>query len=495
MTARYDDIVVGSGMGGLSAALLLGMIGRKVLLLEKAPRIGGCMQSFQRRGVTFDVGFHFTGGLAAGGLLDQAFRLFGVRDALCPEFTQSRSASRLVFKSDGRVYDLPAGEAAYRSGCKHYLPEEARAIDHYFEMVHCVCDHSPGMAFDRLDTFGHGLAEDFISLRDVLDGLSDNVRLKTLLSAYGLCYGVRPSQISFANHARITLGLYESLARIDRGGQAIVEAFCQQLEQYDVEIRCNTHIEELADVSRERANRFVLNSGDELEAERCIFTIHPEEIMKLLPAQRVSKAFRNRVNAYEPSIGFFTVYACSQPCADLSLNGAVIELLCTDDDLEKSFDADSSSDRTLMLLHHSDNGRQIMNVSEIAFREDVAAWQHSSIGRRPSGYYDYKMKKTDAIRARILERYPACRASLEIMESASMLTYRDYLSTPYGAVYGVKQKIGQFSLFGKLPVRNLYAAGQSAGLPGVLGVIMTSVLVVRGIIGPPAFAALVKERL
>jgi phytoene dehydrogenase-like protein len=482
-------------MGGLSAALLLGMSGHKVLLLEKASRLGGCMQSFKRRGVTFDVGFHFSAGLTPSGLLDQAFRLFGVRDAVTPEFSQSQSASRLVFESSGMVCDLPVGEEAYRAGCKRYFPEEAGAIDRYFEMVHRVCDLSPSMSFDWLDTFGHALDEDFISLRDVLDGLSDNVRLKSLLSSYGMCYGVRSSQISFAHHARITQGLYESLARITGGGATLIDALTQQLHRYHVEIRCKTHITELADVSEKKANRFVLNTGEELEAERCILTVHPAEILKLLPAQAVSRAFANRVNAYEPSIGFFTVYACSQPCDDLSLDGAMIELICNEDDLEQSFNPESASSRPLIVLHHREHGQQIMNMSEISFPEDVSAWQDSCVGHRPSGYYDYKKRKTDEIRNRIVARYPGCRDRLDVLETASMLTYRDYLFTPYGAAYGVKQKMGQFSLFGPLPIRNLYAAGQSAGLPGVLGVIMTSVLIVRSIIGQAGFSALVEERL
>ena len=37
-----------------------------------------------------------------------------------------------------------------------------------------------------------------------------------------------------------------------------------------------------------------------------------------------------------------------------------------------------------------------------------------------------------------------------------MLTARDYLNSPDGSAYGVKQKMGQFNLMGKLPLHNLY---------------------------------------
>ena len=66
-----------------------------------------------------------------------------------------------------------------------------------------------------------------------------------------------------------------------------------------------------------------------------------------------------------------------------------------------------------------------------------------------------------------------------MMDAASPLTFRDYLNSPDGSAYGVKQKIGQFNLFGRLPLRNTYAAGQSALLPGLVGAMMSSFILAR----------------
>jgi len=54
--ADYDVIVIGAGLGGLSAGALLSAQGRKVLILEQSQRIGGCCSSFERDGFRFDVG-------------------------------------------------------------------------------------------------------------------------------------------------------------------------------------------------------------------------------------------------------------------------------------------------------------------------------------------------------------------------------------------------------------------------------------------------------
>ena len=63
---KYDDIVVGSGISGMTLALLLGLNGHSVLLLEKSSHIGGSMARFYREKIPFDTGFHFTGGFSQG---------------------------------------------------------------------------------------------------------------------------------------------------------------------------------------------------------------------------------------------------------------------------------------------------------------------------------------------------------------------------------------------------------------------------------------------
>jgi len=52
----YDVVVIGGGVGGLSAAALCQKAGMKTLVLEQSQRIGGCCSTFEAEGFHFDVG-------------------------------------------------------------------------------------------------------------------------------------------------------------------------------------------------------------------------------------------------------------------------------------------------------------------------------------------------------------------------------------------------------------------------------------------------------
>ena len=79
---RYDVIVVGAGMGGLSAAVLLAQDGARVLLLEAMHYPGGCASSYEKFGAVFDVGATTFSGVAPTQPLAKLFRRIGPFDGL-----------------------------------------------------------------------------------------------------------------------------------------------------------------------------------------------------------------------------------------------------------------------------------------------------------------------------------------------------------------------------------------------------------------------------
>jgi phytoene dehydrogenase-like protein len=500
---KYDDIVVGSGISGMTLALLLGLNGHSVLLLEKSSRIGGSMARFYREKIPFDTGFHFTGGFLKGGLLQEMLAVLGIRDLIRPIYVTNPAHNRFVIEAEGSEFDLPPGYQALIARMQEYFPNDARAVGRYFEMVEDVCRRSVGMDLRRVTSSPGFVDEDYVSLGQVLDGLTENRILKGVLSGFSMCYGVKPAEISFANHCRVSYGLYESVAMVEDGGEAFVRAFRKRSADLEIEIMPATHIVECVDVRNRTVGRLALNTGEEVSCDRCTFTIHPQEILKILPKKHLTKAFVERVCDFEPSVGLFSVYGVVET-DDSNVGteagfGPSIQSLFPTPDIDELIDPRHQGDQALVIFRRTekvgDRKHGVVNACEVSFVEHLQAWKDSRLGDRPAAYLEYKQERVERIRERVVEAYPEYRDSYKVLDAASPLTFRDYLNSPDGSAYGVKQKVGQFNVFGRLPLRHMYAAGQSSLLPGVVGAMMSSFIVGRRIIGTEEYSRCLNQRL
>ena len=78
----YDAIIIGSGAGGLTAAVALAQVGKKVLVLEQHDRPGGWTHSFTLNGYRFSPGVHYIGDLHEGGHFRNIYEELGVSQDL-----------------------------------------------------------------------------------------------------------------------------------------------------------------------------------------------------------------------------------------------------------------------------------------------------------------------------------------------------------------------------------------------------------------------------
>jgi phytoene dehydrogenase-like protein len=73
----YDVIVIGAGIGGLTAAALLSKAGLSVCVLEKEPHVGGYLAGFRRKHFIFDTAIHWLNQSGPDGILDKLFKAIG----------------------------------------------------------------------------------------------------------------------------------------------------------------------------------------------------------------------------------------------------------------------------------------------------------------------------------------------------------------------------------------------------------------------------------
>jgi len=128
---HYDAIIIGTGLGGLTAGAKLAREGKSVLLLEQHDRPGGCATTFKRRDFTMEVGLHEMDGLHPTDMKNRIFADLGISDRV--EFLQVPEFYRFIHNS----YDLviPHDPEETKGVLKSAFPEKEKGIDDYFYHV------------------------------------------------------------------------------------------------------------------------------------------------------------------------------------------------------------------------------------------------------------------------------------------------------------------------------------------------------------------------
>ncbi|MBE6387335.1 MAG: NAD(P)/FAD-dependent oxidoreductase [Lentisphaerae bacterium] len=495
MMGCFDYVILGSGISGMTLAILLGSAGAKVAVIEKANAFGGAMQRFRREGVPLDTGFHFTGGISDcfGDMLD----VLGIRSDI-----SAVPVKQSVFFCDSKEkLDIPAGINELEAFLIGRFPEQKAGITAYFEAERRVFEATPLFHLRGAGAFYSGLPdieEDHITLAEFLDRHGICGKLRGILCAAASCYGTAPSEVSFANHARIHYGLCNDPFRLKDGGNAVVKAFLRRADELGIAAIKGTTVASWGECDeKNRIYSAVLGNGETIEFKNLIFTQHPAEVLRLLPQEKVRPSLRERVAELEDTCGFFTWYALYEGDSD-----EFSEELCstlTTPDLDRILSGRYPEERTtgfVLSREVKSDGSACCCVTgfQSAFAEETASWNNSLCGRRGADYADYKRKKSQELEDIICRVHPYLKGKLRTICTSSLLTFRDYLSST-GSAYGVRQKVGQINLFGRLPVRNFYTASQSSILPGAVGSMLTALVLFRELAGEEAYGRLLFETL
>ena len=129
----YDVIIIGSGAGGLAAAVPLAQAGQRVLVCEQHEVPGGWTHSFTLQGYRFSPGVHYIGEVQPGGSLRRVYEGLGVSQDL--EFCELNPDGYDHIYIDQERFDFPKGKANLAARLRDRFPKESSGIDGYLNTV------------------------------------------------------------------------------------------------------------------------------------------------------------------------------------------------------------------------------------------------------------------------------------------------------------------------------------------------------------------------
>jgi phytoene desaturase len=306
-------VVIGSGFGGLAAAIRLGARGYRVTVLEKLDAPGGRAYVFRQDGFTFDAGPTI---VTAPFLLEELWGLCGKRFSDDVELRPMNPFYRIRF-DDGGVFDYSGDVDAVRAEVARFAPGDVEGYDRYMRQSEAIFR----VGFEQL---GH---VPFDSWRDMARIIPQMMRLESYRTVYGMVskYIKDPRlRIVLSFHPLLIGGnpftvtsIYSLISFLERrwgvhsamgGTGSLVKGMVGLIQGQGGEVRCNAPVEEITLKGR-RATGVRLADGERIAADVVVSNADAAWTYRhLLPAGARRRWSDRRIERARYSNGLFVWY-------------------------------------------------------------------------------------------------------------------------------------------------------------------------------------------
>jgi phytoene desaturase len=194
-------VIIGSGFGGLAAAIRLGARGWRVTVLERLEQPGGRARVFRQDGFTFDAGPTV---ITAPFLFEELWTLCGRRMADDVELRPISPYYRIRF-DDGAVFDYTGDAAHMRAEIARFSPRDADGYDRFMaasaEIYRTGFEQLGDVPFDSffdMVSVAPSLVKHqaFRSVYGFVSRFIEDERIRTVLSYHPLLIGGNPFDAS-----------------------------------------------------------------------------------------------------------------------------------------------------------------------------------------------------------------------------------------------------------------------------------------------------------
>lgn len=488
---KYDVIVIGSGLGGLECAYILSREGRSVLLLEKGAQMGGCMQSYCRRGMWYDTGFHYVGGLDEGQSLHSAFRYLGL--LRLPWQRLDMYFDKVTI--GGQTYPFAQGFDRFEQTLAEYFPDKRRALSDYVNLLRRVCTEQ-----DRIFSSSsamYELPELEIGAYPYLREKFGDSLLVDVLGGTSLKMELRRESLPLLVFMHGNSSFIESSWRLKGDGSLIVCSLADGIRSCGGEMICRSEVQELVEKDG-RVVQAVCADGRVYEGDIFISDVHPAVTCGWVKrSDKLKKIFRHRINSIENTFGMCTVSLLLKPDTLRYFNWN--HYVYRKPDVWTFYLDDAPVGGVLVSCRVPEDGssyaRQIDLLTPMRW-EQCKKWMGTFVGHRGGDYVQMKERMADECIALAEEVIPGLRGMVEERYVSTPLTYRDYTSSPDGSAYGMRKDfrnpmMTMLSL--RTPIPNLLFTGQNLMVHGVHGTTMTAFLTCAEIVGKERIRDIIKN--
>jgi phytoene desaturase len=477
-------VVIGSGFGGLSAAIRLQAQGHQVTILEKLDKPGGRAYVFERDGFQFDGGPTI---ITAPWMIDDIFAAAGTRTSDYIEIVPINPFYNVRFE-DGSVFRYTGERAQVLSEIQRFNPDDLDGYEKFFAATEKVFAAGMSLVDQPFGTVGSmlkvapqlAMLQAQRSVAKFVFKYIKDPRLQQVFSFHPLLIGGNPFQASCLYTLVHTLEQKWGVHFAMGGTGALVRAMVRCFTEIGGIVRLETEVAQVAiDATTRRAVGVTLVSGEQVRADAVVCNGDVAmSYMKLVPPQFRPRSSDAKLKKLDYSMSLFVSYFGTRGTRGMWPDIAHHEILMGPrykDLLGDIFDRKHLADDFSLYLH-----RPTVTDPSLAPDGDDAWYVLSPVPHLGSGtdWAAAHQRYSDRIFEYLDQRYlPGLRERIVVEHHVDPRYFRDTLNSYLGSAFSVEPTLFQSAYMRphnqSQDVPNLYFAGAGthpgAGLPGVMG--------------------------
>ncbi|WP_072804559.1 phytoene desaturase family protein [Rhodococcoides yunnanense] len=525
---NWDAIVVGAGLGGLSAAAYLASAGKRTLVLEQHSVIGGSSHVFRRRGRwEFDVGVHYLGDCGPDGQVSRVLKGLGLQERV--QFVEmDRDGFDTVIAPDLEL-KIPCDWDQLMDNFIVEFPREERAIRRYFGVLRAIgggIDHSTSCASRRnqlaaMRRIGAKSSWMYAPHAALIGASGISPRIALLVSLYSGAYASAATTASVGMHAGYLHAYVDGGSWFPKGGgQAMSAGFADVILSHGGRIRTEVTASSVL-IENGRVTGVELADGSELRSPVVVSNIDIGKTYRdLVGYDHLPWWQARRIRGFKMSPPYFTAYFGLEldlrsapntnyyvlPSWDDTANTRTLlrtlpELVTKAGGREPMAWARDYARRQISMVHSGttrdpDNPRtappgcaaveslSIAPPEPSVWGLDQASVDNGSYRENPV-YREVKEILTEGMLDRVEQAIPGARASVAWSESSTPATQERYTGTNPGI--GLEPRVSQWGIFRpgvRTAIPGLFLAGTSTTWgPGVSGAMLSGMHAAGAILG------------
>ena len=504
---EFDTIIIGSGAGGLSAALCLARAGQKVAVIEQHYVPGGWCHSFYIDGHRYSPGVHYIGGMDKGQSTCNLYEGLGIANELV-FFRMNKDAYEHCWIGDERI-DMPAGIDNLSESLSKKFPNEKNGIKKYLQLVKTVSREL--FLIPKMNGFWDNITIPYrtrhlgkyglFRLKRVIGWYIKDPLLKSVLNIQCGDHGLPPSKASFPFHCALMDHYFNGGFYPMGGGAAIVKAMTNAIKKQGGQIKTGQAVKKIlteGDVKKTVVG-VELQNGEIIKAKRVVSNADPAATYKMVGHENLSAKLIKKLETTRYSVTslmFFisvdmdvrqagldsgNIWFMPDKDMDKIYEGLTKQSILETDEFDSLFISCSSLKDPL-----SFNGRH--HTIEVVTFIDYDSFKNNYAGANETteNYQKIKERLCEKLMNTFKRILPAVHKNIIHIEVGTPITNEHYINSTKGNVYGTEKgfmQTGPFSYKAKTEIENLYMCGASIMSHGVAGASYSGVKTAAEILG------------